>query len=137
MKTAVRYFSRTGNTKKLAEAIGEAVGAQIATVDKRLDEPVEVLFLGAAIYAGKVDESIKTFIQNLSPDMAGKVVVFSTSLSSENAYSRVKDQILEKGIELYENTFHCQGKFLIFNRKRPNEQDMKSAAEFARDVIKA
>ena len=28
MKIAVRYYTKTGNTKKLAEAIGKAVGAE-------------------------------------------------------------------------------------------------------------
>lgn len=33
MKTAVRYYTRSGNTKKLAEAIAEAVGTEAKSTD--------------------------------------------------------------------------------------------------------
>ena len=33
MKTAVRYYSRSGNTKAVAEAIAEAAGVKAVPVD--------------------------------------------------------------------------------------------------------
>lgn len=44
MKIEVRYFSRGGNTKKLAEAIAKAVGAEAKTVSEPLTEDVDILF---------------------------------------------------------------------------------------------
>ena len=46
MKIAVRYYTKTGNTKKLAEAIGNAVGAEALPISVPITEPVDVLFLG-------------------------------------------------------------------------------------------
>ena len=51
MKIAVRYYTRSGNTKKLAEAIAKAVGAEAKTVDEPLWEDVDILFLGSSVYA--------------------------------------------------------------------------------------
>lgn len=45
MKTAIRYFTRSGNTKKLADAIAGAVGVPALTVAEPLREPVDTLFL--------------------------------------------------------------------------------------------
>ena len=65
MKIAVRYYSRTGNTKKLAEAIAKAVCAEAETTDEPLREDVDILFLGSSVYANGVDGNIKMFFQNL------------------------------------------------------------------------
>ena len=46
MKIAVRYFSRGGNTKKLADAIAKAVGVDAETTSVPLTEDVDILFLG-------------------------------------------------------------------------------------------
>lgn len=59
MKIAVRYFSRTGNTKKLAEAIAKAINVEAKITDKPLCEDVDILFLGSSAYANGVDEISK------------------------------------------------------------------------------
>lgn len=51
MTVAVRYLSKTGNTKKLARAVGEAVGVQEEDLLTPIREPIEILFLGSAVYA--------------------------------------------------------------------------------------
>ena len=57
MSVAVRYFSKLGNTKQIAEAIAE--GAQTTAVsivdEPALAEYVDVLFLGGAPYANIMD----------------------------------------------------------------------------------
>ena len=50
MKVAVRYYSKGGNTKKLAEAIAEAVGEKAQTTDVKLTEDVDILFLCNSVY---------------------------------------------------------------------------------------
>ena len=53
MKIAVRYYTRSGNTQKLAEAVAAAVGVEALPVSEPLTEPVDVLFLGCSYYAFK------------------------------------------------------------------------------------
>ena len=48
MSTAVRYCSRSGNTKAVAEAIAKAAGVEAVSVDSAdagLKETVDVLFI--------------------------------------------------------------------------------------------
>ena len=53
MKTAVRYYTKTGNTKRLAEEVGKALGVDALPICEPLDEKVDVLFLGNSYYAVK------------------------------------------------------------------------------------
>ena len=62
MKIAIRYYTKTGNTKKLAEAIGNEINVEAKTVDEPLTEDVDILFLGSAVYAAGIDQKIKDFI---------------------------------------------------------------------------
>lgn len=38
MKIAVRYYSKSGNSKTLAEAVGKAVNAEVENVEVPLDQ---------------------------------------------------------------------------------------------------
>lgn len=81
MSVAVRYFSKLGNTKQIAEAIVE--GAQTTAVsivdEPALAEYVDVLFLGGAPYANIMDPQLKSYGDSLKPEMVGKVVLFTAS----------------------------------------------------------
>ena len=46
MKAAVRYYTKTGNTKRLAEAVAKAIGAEALPISAPVTEPVAILFLG-------------------------------------------------------------------------------------------
>ena len=78
MKIAVRYFTRGGNTKKLAEAVAAAVGVKAEPVSVLLEEDVDILFLGSSVYAYGVDDAVKVFIDGIQVRI-GKVVSFSTA----------------------------------------------------------
>ncbi len=38
MKTAVRYYTKTGNTKRLAEAVGKALDVEALPISEPLDK---------------------------------------------------------------------------------------------------
>ena len=94
MKIAVRYYSRTGNTKKLAEAVAKAIHVEAKTTDEPLREDVDILFLGSSVYANGVDGKIKMFIQNLNVKV-GKVVNFSTAALVKSTYKQVGKLLAE------------------------------------------
>ncbi|MDR1398577.1 MAG: hypothetical protein LBJ41_01450 [Treponema sp.] len=53
MKYAVRYFSKSGNTEKVAHAIADAIGVKVVSVDTTetvITEKMDILFLGMATY---------------------------------------------------------------------------------------
>ena len=134
MKIAIRYCTKTGNTKKLAEAISQVVNVEAKTVDEPLTEDVDILFLGSAVYAAGIDGKIKEFIKNIDVNV-GEVVNFSSAALIESTYGQVKKEVEAKGIKMSENEFHCRGAFKFVHRGRPNEKDLKNVQEFAKGII--
>ncbi|WP_292605419.1 flavodoxin family protein [Methanobrevibacter sp. UBA188] len=89
MKIAIRYYTKTGNTKKLAEAIGSAINVEAKTIDEPLTEDVDLLFLGSAVYAAGIDKRVKEFIESINVNV-GEVVNFSSTALIESTYKQVK-----------------------------------------------
>lgn len=135
MRTDVRYLSRNGGTKKLAEAIAKAVGAEAQTVDKPLEKYADVVFLGASVYAGKPDKAVLDFISANAKNI-GKIVVFGSACGGKSTYPAIKSAAAGSAVKTAEMFFQCKGEFLFLNKGRPNDQDCADAAEFARKQIK-
>ena len=134
MNVAVRYYTKSGNTKKLAEAVANAVGVKAETTDKALTQDVDILFLCSSVYAYGVDESVKRFISGIHVNV-GKVVNVSTAALVKSTYKQVGKLLKEKGILHAQEEFYCKGSFGPIHKGRPNEQDCKEAAEFAKKIV--
>ena len=134
MKIAIRYYSRGGNTKKIADAVSDAVGVEAKTVAEPLDEDVDILFLGSAPYAFDVDDEVKKFISGIGVSV-GRVVNFSTSAVVRSTRKYVEKLFAEKEIPVDEEEFSCRGAFAMFHKGRPDENDRKAAADFAKKII--
>ena len=61
MTKAVRYFSRLGNTKTIAEAIADGAGVKAVSItdEPELKERVDILYLGGAPYANIMAPELK------------------------------------------------------------------------------
>ncbi len=136
MKTAVRYYTKTGHTKKVAEAIAEAVGVEALPISEPLTEPVDILFLGNSYYAFTIDPEVRDYVSSLSADKVGCIVNFGTAAMLNSTYKKVKAVADKAGVKMDEREFHCKGEFKGVNKGRPNEEDLKAAAEFARQIVK-
>ncbi len=134
MKTAVRYFSRSGNTKKLADAVASAVGAAAQSIDADLPEKTDVLFLGNSLYAGKYDPAVEAFLEK-NADKIGLLVSIGSSASGKTTLKKLSAFAETKGIRVYETAFNCPGHFLFLHKTRPDENDCREAAAFAKKVL--
>ncbi len=137
MKIAVRYYTKTGNTKRLAEAVAAAVGVQALPLSAPLEEPVDILFLGNSYYAFNIDPEVKAFLQGLKKEQVGKLVNFGSAAMLNSTYKKVKAEADKAGIPMDEREFHCKGEFKGLHKGRPNEEDLASAAAFARSIVGA
>ncbi len=134
MNIAVRYYSRGGNTKKIAEAIAKAIGVEAKTVSEPLTEDVDILFLGSAPYAFDVDDEVKKFISGIHVSV-GKVVNFSTSAAVKSTRRYVEKLLAERQIPVAKEEFSCRGEFMMLHKGRPNEADQEAAADFAKGIL--
>lgn len=134
MNIQIRYYTRSGNTKRLAEAIAEGTGAECASVDCALSEKADLLFLGCSYYAFDMDASVKSFLSE-NKDKIGKIVIFGTSAMMKSMKKPMKKVTNPLGLSLSEEEFHCRGEFKMFFKGKPDEEDLAKAKEFAKKVI--
>ena len=130
MNIAVRYYSRSGNTKAVAEAIAKAAGVSALSVEQKnaaITEPADVLFIGGALYAYGIDEYLKEFLQALKKEDVKKAVVFSTSWLTKHAIDLIKSGLSEAGIPVADEFFYVRGK--------PKDTQLKEAAAFAKKFM--
>ena len=135
MKTAVRYYTKTGNTKRLAEAIGKAVGTKALPISEPITEPVDILFLGNSFYAFSIDPEVRDFVRRLDKNKVGKIVNFGSAAMLNSTYKKVKAEADKIGIPMDEREFHCKGEFKGIHKGKPDEADLKAAADFARKIL--
>lgn len=133
MNIAVRFYTRSGNTEKLAAAIAEELGVKAENVSVPLSEKVDILFLGCSYYAFDVDENIKSFIQE-NKSKIGKIVCFGTSAMMKSVYKPMKKVAEENGVGIEKEDFHCHGSFGPLHKGRPNTDDLNNAKKFAKKV---
>lgn len=134
MGIAVRYHSRSGNTKKLAEAVAEAIGAEALEVSVPLAERADTLFLCASVYAGKFDAAVGEFLEQNGANIA-RIVLIGSSASGKSVYPKLKAVCDSKDIALETDVFTCPGHFLFMHKGRPDEKDLSAAGEFAKKHI--
>ena len=118
MNIAVRYYSKSGNTRAVAEAVAEAVGVKAVSVDTAeadIKEPVDLLFIGGALYAYGLDKHLKEYLKTLKKENVKKAVVFSTSWLSKHSVDLIKNGLKEAGIPVEEEFFYVKN---LYNGKR-------------------
>lgn len=127
---AVRYYSKSGNTKSLAEAIAKGAGVIPISVDEdsaKITEDIDVLFIGGALYAYGLDKVMNDYLAGIDGKKVKKAVVFSTSWISKHSIDLIKKALKEKGIEVADETCYV--------RNKPNDKQLAEAEAFAKKFI--
>jgi flavodoxin len=101
MRTCVLYFSRTGNTKFMAEAIANAIKApafDLATSDPTLVEDYDMIILGTPVEGARPAPETTAFIDRLPTTDAKKVILFCTfKLFKGNTFKTLSIALSSKG----------------------------------------
>jgi flavodoxin len=158
-KILVTYISWTGNTKKVADAIFEALEGDktINTFDEaqNLDE-YKIIFIGFPVHSHSVPFKAETLIKRIPPGK--KIALFSTHGSLTG--SRLSREALEHASILASNskilgTFACRGKVSLkamdtmgkspehkawvemaaTAQTHPDENDLEDARSFAKWIM--
>lgn len=129
MRTAVRYYSKTGNTKVVAEAIAAVAGCQAESIDIPLEGEIDILFLGGAVYWSKIPESLKLYIKNLSPQQVKRVAVFTTAGIKDGTSEIYKAFLKYHDLKVMKESYYCNEKCVL------DEKIREEAAIFAKKVM--
>lgn len=133
MKLAIRYYTQTGNTKKLAEAIGAELGIEAKAVSIPLEEKTDLVFLCNSVYWAGIDKSVKQFVKD-NADQIGALVNVSTAALIESSYGQMRKLAANTGVKLCAKEFHCRGKFAALHAGHPDEADLNAVRAFAREI---
>lgn len=130
MSVAVRYYSRSGNTRAVAEAIAEAAGVSAVSVDSpeaSISEPVDILFIGGALYAYGLDKNLQEYLKTLKKENVKKAIIFSTSAISKHSIDLIRKGLTDAEIPVEREVFYVKGKQV--------SSKLESAARFAEKYL--
>jgi flavodoxin len=136
----VIYFSRSGNTKKVAKAIADELNVKAQHVRSVSSLPEGTyIFLGSGLYFMRPSKLVRDFIQN--NDFRGrKVALFGTSTTGIGIETMGMERLLKRKGAIITGKYYCPGrfflriagKFLFIRKERPADKDLEKAGEFAR-----
>ena len=135
MKIAIRYYTQTGNTKKLAQAIAEALGVEAKDITCPLEEKTDILFLCNSVYWAGIDRRVKAFVK-ANAGKIGTLVNVSTAAMIESTYKQMQSVAADAGVSLSTQEFHCRGKFAALHAAHPDKEDLENVRAFAEKVTK-
>ena len=101
MKTCVLYFSRTGNTKRMAEAISEAAKTPvfaIASCEPSVVEDFDILIVGTPVEGFRPAKETVEFVERLPKTEGKKAILFCTyALWKGRTFGVLKKELSSKG----------------------------------------
>jgi flavodoxin len=130
----VIYYSKTGNTKKVAEAI--AAELKVTAKDVKTAgaiAPDAFVFLGTGCYGAALPSEIEKFMKKNS--FNGRILALFTTSGFGSVMERnlIEKQIVAQGAIITHN-FKCFGRFLTAKKGHPTDDELQKAREFARMV---
>lgn len=132
MIIAIRYYSKFGHSKKMADVLAQVAGVNAETVSVPLKGETDMLFLGAGVFLGKVDKSVLAFIDSLNPSQVKCVVLFGSSAIVESPVPQMRKRLEQRGIKVSGRSFSCKGSMGPVHAGHPNEKDLSDLKAFAR-----
>ena len=130
----VVYYSLTGNTKQVADAIAAELGVAAENVKTKKLAEDSFVFLGAGLYGPLRGWGFRRFIDGNSFE-GRKVALFGTSGEGRGKEAEaLEEAVAAKGAEVV-GRFFCKGDFLfLVNRNHPTSADLEDARRFARET---
>jgi flavodoxin I len=135
MNIALVYFSRGGNTRKIALAIAEEL--KINPIDVKKETPdasnADMLIVGSGTYGGKPGKEMVAYLENLKPVKDKHAACFSSCAGdASKTLEAMKNILTGKGYVIVD-CFSCFGKFAwLSKRGHPSDEELKQAKEFAK-----
>ena len=134
MKSVVVYFSRFGNTKKVAEAMASVLNAEMWDAREITELPdFDLLLVGSGTYRGRPRKHLMSLIKNVMILEGKKTAAFGTHARRDGAASVLKELLENKGADVL-GSWSCRGRFLFMSRRHPSDADLDGARRFAEEL---
>jgi flavodoxin len=104
MKTCVLYFSRTGNTKRMAEAIAEstkAVAFDMTSSDPSVAEGFDLLIVGTPVEGFRPAKETVDFVERLPKTEGKRAILFCThAFWKGSTFKILEKELVSKGYDV-------------------------------------
>lgn len=113
MSIAIRYQSRGGHVKEMAEIISEGVGVEPISIDDPrapITKPVDILFIGGALYKFKLDPGMEEYLESIPEGMVTTAFVFGSSALTRRPIFIIQERLRAKGIDIQPMGLYMRGK---------------------------
>ena len=150
MKSIVIYFSQTGNTKKVAEAIRDAIRVKtghcdivnLKEADVRSLAGYELIGLGCPAFAREEPVNVMRFIRGMGALRGKHCFIFATHGGHPgDTLPSMAGKLRRQGLRVI-GGFNCDGSdhmphftYPWFTAGHPDEIDLKAAADFGQEVV--
>lgn len=130
-KIRIIYATKTGHSKKIAEAMGKALYVKAENVSTRpVLEDVDLLFIVGGIYGGESLPLLLNFVKALDRGKVKRAVLVTSCATKKHRQDSVRKLLQQKGIEVLDEII-CPGSFLFLRFGHPNKRDIEEAVNFA------
>ncbi len=135
MKIAVIYYSKTGHSKKIADAVAESLETKALDINTKPElNDVELLFIVSGIYGGVTAPELNQFAQGISKSSVKKAALITSCLSNRQGQDIVRNVLIKNGIEVAAEEFICRGRLLFIGFPHPDKADISAAISFAKKI---
>ena len=130
MNIKLAYYTKTGHSRKIAEAIGEAFSIEPMNIeDNATIFGADILILVGGIYNGLSSESMIRFAEKLKPTMAQRVAIITSSAFGKDTQEKLALTLKNNYIEVLGECI-VKGSFAVISLGRPTRKTI-TAIEFA------
>ncbi len=113
MNVEIRYQSRGGHVKEMAEIIAEGAEVEPISIDDPrapLTKPVDLLFIGGALYKFALDPSLVEYIESIPEGLVKQAIVFGSSALTRRPIYIIQERLKAKGIAIHPMALYMRGK---------------------------
>lgn len=131
MKACVLYLSRTGNTKRFAEAIAESIHSPIFDIeasDPSSFAGYDLMLIGTPVTGFNAAPQVISFVKKLPAGAGKRTILFCTyAISKGRTFSVLEKELTQKGY----NNMLCVSKRGV----KPEKSNFKDAVDAISKVL--
>lgn len=150
MKCAVIFYSQTGNTRKIAQAISKGIRNIIGSCDlvnikdiKPFEiENYDLIGLGSPVWCGGEPPNVRRFIEEIPKQDGRHIFCFCThGVMPEHFFPTVVRRIHGKGFTVigfkdwFGDAFFQIAPYPYYTHGHPDEIDLKEAEQFGKEMV--
>lgn len=134
-RNQIIYATKTKHSKKIAEAIGLALGIPAQNINGNPEiKEAEHLFIVGGIYGGESSPEMLNYVKNLNSMQVKQAVLITSCASNNQGQDSVRKMLQEKNIAVTDE-FICLGSFLLAKMGHPNQEDIQAAVTFSKKIV--